>query len=127
MGGKQKGLRMDLFKNESHHFGFGWPAQIETKEFQFGESNGAHETIRAKDLNAAVWKFMIKVTSLWDYVPESCRKTDSEEHWVGHYDSHTDMFVPDYAPDACIRVFVKDELEWKPIGMISPYTGESIK
>jgi hypothetical protein len=86
-----------------------------------GEIKSTHETIRATDLKAAIWKFMMKATSLWDYVPERYRKTDAKGHWIGRYDSHAEMFIPEYTPDACVSVFVKEGPEWKLVDKIFPY------
>lgn len=119
---RQRGCNLNIFKREEHHPESAPPAQTQAKDFMFGEPNGAHETVRAKDRDAAVWRFLMKVSSLWDYVPERYRKTDLEGHWIGHYDSHTDMFIPEYTADACIPVYVKEKEEWKLAEKISPYT-----
>ena len=114
---------MRISKKKTHDIESPRSAQTGAKEFLFGEPGGVHEIVHALDWKTAVWKFMMKAASLWDYVPERYRKTDSEGHWIGRYDSHTDMFIPEYTADACIPVFVKEELEWKLAERISPHTG----
>jgi len=113
---------MDIPEEKKRHFESTQPVRREMKEFLFGEPNGAHEIISANDQNAAVWKFLMKITSLWDYVPERFRKTDPNGHWIGHYDSHSDMFISEYTPEACIPLFVREEAEWKLTGNVSPYS-----
>jgi hypothetical protein len=115
------GLELDISEKKKCHLESTKPVRTEMRKFLFGEPNGAHEIICASDRNAAIWRFLMKITSLWDYVPERYRKTDPEGHWVGHYDGHSDMFLPEYSPDACIPVFVRVETEWKPTESISPY------
>jgi hypothetical protein len=113
---------LKIFKRKKSHFESPQRIQRERKEFLFGEANGAHEIIWAIDRDAAVWKFLMKITSLWDYVPEGYKKTDSEGFWIGHYDTHTDMFIHEYTLDACIPVFVREKMEWKLIEKMSPNT-----
>ena len=93
------------------------------EDFLFGDPNGRHVVISAKDRNTAVWRFYTEGNSLKDFVPEKYLMTDTEGHWIGAYDSHAEMFIHQYSSNACVPVFVKDGDEWRQIEGIQFDTG----
>ena len=93
------------------------------KEYLFGEPRGKHKIIVTLDQDAAIWRFLTEGASLRDYVPEKYVRCDPEGRWMGYYDSHMEMFIREYSPDACVPVYEKEDDTWKLVGNVPFKTG----
>ncbi len=96
----------------------GFQLKPRLEEFLFGDPDGRHMVLSAIDRSQAVWRFCQEASSMKDFVPEKYLMGG-----LGFYDAHAEIFVSQYAPDACVPVFIKDCGVWKPIEGIPFQTG----